>query len=244
VGEPGSDEVQSVASNNEAEVVGVDYIIEPLLPLAFPVAELEFLPGNARRGDVNAVAKSLKKFGQRKPIVARREEDGRNIVLAGNTTLKAAQSLGWEYIAVVFTDDDDQVAAAFAIADNRTHDLGTYDTAALAELLKKVADDSLRDAAGYDLADTQEVFESVQTTRNSFVREVFDDGSSDVPEAPTKKREKAAQTAIIQFNIVFQDEDQQQTWYRFVRWLKNTVEGDTLAERLTNFLNEIVGEDG
>ena len=88
-------------------------IAADLRDLAFPVNELHLLPGNPRRGDSDAVARSLAAFGQRKPIVARRSD---RVVIAGNHTLQAAQSLGWPQIAVVWTDDDDATAAFFCTA--------------------------------------------------------------------------------------------------------------------------------
>lgn len=111
-------------------------IIDALEPLAVPVDTLTLLPGNPRRGDVDAVARSLEQFGQRKPIVAK--ADG--TVIAGNHTLQAARQLGWDTIAVVRVDDDDTTAKAFALADNRTAELGGYDEQALADLIREVGD--------------------------------------------------------------------------------------------------------
>jgi hypothetical protein len=65
-------------------------IVADLERLAFPVEKLTPLPGNPRHGDVQAVARSYATFGQRKPIVARREGDG-GIVIAGNHQLAAAR---------------------------------------------------------------------------------------------------------------------------------------------------------
>jgi site-specific DNA-methyltransferase (adenine-specific) len=104
------------------------------------------------------VAKSYARFGQRKPIVARRVADGLGEVVAGNHQLEAARSLGWDSIAVVWVDDDDLTAKAFALADNRTADLGTYDRVALAAMLKQVAADSeLLAASSYTEADLAEL---------------------------------------------------------------------------------------
>jgi DNA modification methylase len=128
--------------------MGTANIAESLRPLATPIGDLSPLPGNPRKGDVEAVKRSYERFGQRKPIVANRD----GTVIAGNHQLKAAQALGWDEIAVVFVDDDDQTAKAFALADNRTADLGTYDDQALADLLAEVAiDPELLLATGYDL---------------------------------------------------------------------------------------------
>lgn len=126
-----------------------------LEPLLFPVADLVELPGNPRRGDVDAVARSYEAFGQRKPIVVRRTDDGSNVVVAGNHQLAAARKLGWETIAVVWADDlsDDQ-AKAFALADNRTSDLGTYDHEDLLVSLSDVEDLS---ATGYNEQDLEDL---------------------------------------------------------------------------------------
>jgi hypothetical protein len=129
----------------------VDYcrivIADDLQPLARPIDTLHLLDGNPRRGDVEAVARSYQRFGQRKPIVARRD----GTVIAGNHQLLAARSLGWTEIAVVYVDDDDLTASAFALADNRISDLGSYDETDLRSMLEDVAVDlDLLLATGYD----------------------------------------------------------------------------------------------
>jgi ParB-like chromosome segregation protein Spo0J len=122
-------------------------IHDDLKHLARPVGDLKLLPGNPRKGDVEAVKRSYERFGQRKPIVAL--PDG--TVIAGNHQLLAARALGWEEIAVVTSDDDEQTAKAFALADNRTSDLGHYDNEALAELLMEISSDlDLLYDTGYD----------------------------------------------------------------------------------------------
>jgi len=100
--------------------------------------------------------RSYERFGQRKPIVARKTggtaRAPRGVVIAGNHQLEAARQLGWKKIAVVWTTDDELTAKAFAIADNRTSDLAVYDDQALGELLADlVADDQgLLEASGWD----------------------------------------------------------------------------------------------
>lgn len=122
-------------------------IADDLQPLARPIDTLHLLDGNPRRGDVEAVARSYQRFGQRKPIVARRD----GTVIAGNHQLLAARSLGWTEIAVVYVDDDDLTASAFALADNRISDLGSYDETDLRSMLEDVAVDlDLLLATGYD----------------------------------------------------------------------------------------------
>jgi hypothetical protein len=133
-------------------------ISDQLESLAVPVDSLHTMPGNPRKGDVTAVKRSYEQFGQRKPIVALRD----GTVIAGNHQLLAARELGWEKIAVVYVDDDPKTAKAFALADNRTSDLGTYDSGALAEMLSDVAVDSdLLLASGYTQADLDALISGV-----------------------------------------------------------------------------------
>lgn len=130
---------------------GPAYIAEGLRPLAVERSRLHHLPGNPRRGVPEAIARSLSKFGQRKPVVAR--ADG--TIIAGNHTEATAELLGWDQLAVVWVDDDDTTAHAYALADNRTAELGGYDDAALAALIAEVrsADAELVAATGWSEAD-------------------------------------------------------------------------------------------
>jgi ParB-like chromosome segregation protein Spo0J len=119
-------------------------VLPDLESLRVPLERVSPLPGNPRRGDIDAVAASLEMFGQHKPIVVRRmgkDKKGNDlgIVLAGNHTLAAATQLKWDSIAVVWTDDDDVFAKARALADNHTAELGSYDDEALAAMLADVA---------------------------------------------------------------------------------------------------------
>jgi len=157
-------------------------ITDDLAALATPIDQLELLDGNPRRGDIDAVARSLDRFGQRKPIVARRSD---RQVVAGNHTLQAARKLGWDEIAVVWVDDDEVTAKAFALADNRTAELGDYDDQLLGDLLKAVGDVDpalLADAgwAGDAVAELLERLEPEQVP-------IADTDPDDIPEsAPAK----------------------------------------------------------
>ena len=125
-------------------------IADDLETLAYPIEKLKHLDGNPRKGNVKAVKKSYEKFGQRKPIVATKDGE----VISGNHQLAAARELGWNKIAVVFTNDDELTAKAFALADNRTADLGTYDDDLLADMLGSVSSDlELLQATSFDEKD-------------------------------------------------------------------------------------------
>ena len=86
---------------------------------------------NPRKNDaaVPHVAASLRRFGWQQPIVARRTGE----VIAGNTRLKAALSLGMTEVPVWWFDGTELDATAFSIADNRTHEFASWNDAELAK---------------------------------------------------------------------------------------------------------------
>jgi len=99
------------------------------------IADLSLDPKNARKHsqrNLDAIAASLVRFGQRKPLVIHR-----GVVLAGNGTLEAARSIGWTEIEVSAVPDDwdDDTAKAYALADNRSAELAEWDESELAKQL-------------------------------------------------------------------------------------------------------------
>jgi ParB-like chromosome segregation protein Spo0J len=134
----------SSAKREELRERDLAHISECLRPLAVPCDSLVLDPANARKHNLpnlEAIKGSLATYGQRKPVVARRDT---RTVIAGNGTLEAARELGWTHLAVVFTDDDPVTAAGFAIADNRTAELAEWDGEALDRLLREVRVDDER----------------------------------------------------------------------------------------------------
>lgn len=121
------------------------------------LGDLKPYPGNARRGDVSAIADSLERNGQFRPLVVQRST---SYVLAGNHTLQAAQKLGWPSVQVTYLDVDDEAARRIVLADNRTAELGGYDERALLTLLREVGEDMA--GTGYDLDDFDDLLASLQ----------------------------------------------------------------------------------
>jgi ParB-like chromosome segregation protein Spo0J len=95
-------------------------------------------PGNPRKGNVQAIADSLRENGQFQPIIIQRST---GYILAGNHTWKAARGLGWDSIDAVYVDVNETEAKKIILAANKTSDLGSYDNAELAKLLKSLDGD-------------------------------------------------------------------------------------------------------
>lgn len=140
----------------------LNHIAEQLQFLALRVSDLTPDPANARRHpsrNLEAIKASLRLYGQRKPLVVRREG---LVVEAGNGTLEAAKALGWTHIAAVLVDDDPVTATGYAIADNRTAELAVWDEEALAALLGQLQLEELDlDALGWSDDELSQLLGSV-----------------------------------------------------------------------------------
>ena len=127
------------------------------------VGKLKGYGKNPRKGNVKAIAESLRVNSQYRPIVVQKST---GMILAGNHTWKAAKELGWEKIAVVYVDVNDEQAKRFVRADNRTNDLADYDNSILAELLKDLGD-------GVGTGYTQSDMDAILNATSADVEEVM-----------------------------------------------------------------------
>lgn len=154
-------------------------ILEALSNLAVAIDEVRPSEKNPRRGDVEAISRSLVEFGQHKPLVATRD----GTIIIGNHTWQAAKKLGWTQVAVAFTDDDPATAKARLLADNKTSDLGRNDNAEVAALLSEIADDAeeLLAATGYQEGEVDALLRLAQP---SVTPEWYSDGDDDDPIRP------------------------------------------------------------
>ena len=96
-------------------------------------------PANARKHDgrnLTAIASSLEKFGQRKPIVI----NANDVVIAGNGTVEAARKLKIKALDVVRVPADwsEEKIKAYALADNRTAELASWDAEILLSQLNEL----------------------------------------------------------------------------------------------------------
>lgn len=144
---------------------------EALRPLLLPISAVSTHPANPKEHDLGAIAASLARFGQQQPIVVQKSTGW---IIAGNGRWLAAPMVGemetalgfgagepWTHIAVVLSDLDDTTAKAYAIADNRTHDLGGYNDEKLAALLVELGQAGALAGTGYDGEDVDELLASL-----------------------------------------------------------------------------------
>lgn len=131
----------------------------------FKISDLSTYHKNPRRGDVDAIAESLKARGQYRPIVVNIGTHASHDyeILAGNHTYLAAKKLGWKTIQATTVDVDDDQAAQIVLADNRLANLGGYDDETLSALLSDV---SSLDGLGWSQDDVDELAAALEPERD------------------------------------------------------------------------------
>ena len=129
--------------------------IDPMKVVVVPLGALHLDPQNARKGNVQAIAESLKEFGQHRAIIAQKDT-GR--IISGNHTYLAAQTLGWSHVNVFWVDDDDEKALRRGLADNAVGDQAKWDDGALRKLLEETG----TDVPGLDQAQVAKLFKEIE----------------------------------------------------------------------------------
>ncbi len=167
----------------------MNMIHPPLMPLAVSIDDLTPDPDNARvhtDRNLDAIAASLRAYGQRKPIVVQRSG---MVVRAGNGTVEAARRLGWDKIAAVIIDESNLNATAYGLADNRTAELASWDEAVLARLLGDLhaEDDFDPMALGWEERDVIKLLADYGGMHEDYLDPLDDDATSEgakLPDAP------------------------------------------------------------
>jgi len=134
-------------------------IAPDLRPLAVDIGTLWEWPINPYQGDDGAISVSYERFTQLKPVVTfmmtteNSKRKKRRVVIAGNTQLRSARSLGWNVLAAVSADHLTKTEAiAFAIADNETAKRATRNDEMFIEIMHTIAEDDhdLFEATSWD----------------------------------------------------------------------------------------------
>src|SRR3989304_4010817 len=157
---------------------GPENIPPTLAGLAIELDGLRPDPANARAHsarNLEAIAASLARFGQQRPILI----DASGVIVAGNATPAAAKSLGWKRIAAITTALAGPDRTAYALADNRTAELASWDEQTFAALLTdlKAQDANAVAATGFSDGELGAILDGQATPSPD---------ADDIPEAPDK----------------------------------------------------------
>lgn len=230
-------------------------IIPSLIPLAEPIEKLKPLPGNPHRGDVEAMKSVLSEFGQHRPVVGQGTSEEGGFSLVGNTMTEAARQLGWTHIAVAWVQEDNAAAMARALSDNLVATMGVDDPRLMSQAMEMVVEDfyDVFDSLGFDdfeMAALSQSAESFGGDTGYIAPELIErptPGTPDVPRpapedsTPSEPTPKPDRKAVVQYSLVFDDNDQQRRWHDFVRHIRSDAEvsdHDTTAAKLIAWLEE------
>lgn len=159
---------------------------------AVPLGDIAPFPGNPRRGDIEAIRKSLRRFGQQRPVLVQRST--RHIV-AGNHLYQAMVAENREdasrfaTVDVTWTDLSDVEARAYLVADNQLSARGQNDPDALREWLADLfSAGAIDDALGFDSSEL-----------DRFLNQVASPGTSpdQAPPTPAKPWVKVGQLIAL-----------------------------------------------
>jgi hypothetical protein len=92
-------------------------------------------PRNPRQGDVGALHESVEANGFYGTVIVQKAT---GFIVAGNHRWLVAKQRGADKIPVTWVDVDDDTALRILLVDNRTNDLASYDTPALAAILEQL----------------------------------------------------------------------------------------------------------
>lgn len=174
-------------------------------------------PKNSKVHDpeqIKKLAAQINEHGFDVPIVI----DGDGVIIKGHARLRAAQELGLTVVPVIVRDDltPRQVRLA-RIADNKLAE-SPWDFNTLKDELQAVdlGDIDLSLLSGFSDRELQAMFAP--------------DGAG----AGQDGVGGGADGIIIQYQIIFDTAEQQECWYKFIRFLKEKYpDAGTIAERLT-----------
>jgi DNA modification methylase len=148
-----------------------------------PISKVFLSPSNPRINDpgVPHLVASIRRFGWQQPIVAKRSGE----VIAGNTRLKAAQSLGIAEVPVVWFEGSELDATAYAIADNKVHDYSGWDEDALSKILVQLRTEDSLEGIGYSSDDIDELLAKLDAELPP--NELADPGPQEPPVDPVTR---------------------------------------------------------
>ncbi len=179
----------------------------------WPVDRLKPYEKNPRINEnaVEIVAKSIDEFGFTNPILV--NESG--TIIAGHTRWKAAIRLGLDQVPVrIVTGLTPEQEKAFRIMDNRSGEKSEWDMDLLPLELSEL------DLAGFDIELTG--FDQLEFEKMTLDLETIAEATGGQGKEP-----------VVQYQIIFNDEDEQQVWNSYLQWLRDKYpDAETISERI------------
>ena len=158
---------------------------------------------------IGMLAKSIRRLGWRNPIIVSKRS---NFIVAGEGRFQAAKLLELAEVPVDYQSfETEEEEIAFLVADNQLAELSIIKEEELQGLIDEIGDTVDIEALGFD-------------------PEQIDPIEEDTVDSDKPVRDFAPS---IQFNIVFETEEQQQSWFKLLRHIRSKHEtAETSAEAI------------
>jgi len=204
------------------------------------LSELQVEPKNPKKHDVEKIMLSIERFGFINPFI-KNYHTGK--LLAGHGRKKALELMQQKELTMpeqLKEDEGDWLvpvvsgvnieseedAMAYIIADNRLEELGGWNTPELLEAISNISDSTP------DLSDIGFDNETIEL----MLQEDEEPFKPDTIDEPSIKEDN------LYFDIMFEEEYQQDEFFKLLDYLKRKVPGDTISERLNNHIKMMIEE--
>jgi ParB-like chromosome segregation protein Spo0J len=217
------------------------------LPFALQLIALDKVkesPRNAKKhtpAQIAAIVHSIQTFKFRDPIALDKNYE----IVEGHGRVLALKSMGASSVpALVFHDMTAEEVRAYRIAHNQLTLSTGFDIEALTIELRDLH------TSGFELATTGFTVGDLDSFELQLETHTPGKGTASAaePAAGSGEESGSAQKPVLQetaatyqYVLIFDDKEQHQKWGDFIKWLKANREGETIAQRVTDFVAEATG---
>lgn len=175
-----------------------------------------------------ALSGVLETVGIADAVLAMELPNGRLMMVDGHLR---KDILGNQEVPVIVLDITPEEADFVLLTHDSLAGMAEFDEGKLNDLIGSFDLSDERFAALIDSLSSEVEEEKTETPKRSHHSESTE--SFDEPDAKFKDAGE-----IHTYTLVFDKSDQKATWFEFIRWLNSEVEGETIGERLANYIKE------
>lgn len=176
-------------------------------------------------GQRSALSDLLADIGIADAVLAREVSGGRLMLIDGHLR---ADILGSSTVPVLVLDVTEAEADLILATHDPVAAMAGSDASKVDALLATIKTESTPIAALLASLQAAKSDEPMPTPRSH--KSTSEESYAD-PETEFREPGK-----VIQYTLIFDDESQQDAWFSFVRWLKKSVDGETIGGRLANYI--------
>lgn len=200
-------------------------------------------PMNSRVHDIHnieVIKKSLSRFGQYRPFVIQKST---MYIRVGNGMYQAMVQLAKEQqkplnqleVKCIVLDITNQEANTLSVLDNKSSDLSYNDNAKLGQIFKQMSQQNLQ-LTGFSNQQISKILQSVNINVQDVINPL-----DNVPTQDQKKNTKQTKTGVLQYKLLFQNQQQKNVFEKFINEIKQ-VYGESVCESLNLFIKDYYKE--